>query len=149
MTLDAFLYAVIAVFLAELGDKTMLATIFLSAQYRQPWMVLLAAMLALTAATIIAIMIGLILASTLPLRLIFYLAGFIFLLMGIYTLATSTQIEKVDETSPKSMVGMFSVVFLAELGDKLAAYTSIMWIKRTSGLFFIIFGLLSLFGILN
>lgn len=188
MSLDTFLYAVVAVFLAELGDKTMLATIFLSAQYRQPGLVLLAAMLALTAATIIAVIIGVILASTLPLSLIFYLSGFLFLLMGIYTLATSNRTEEVDKVSQKSFSGMFSLVFLAELGDKtqiaalalaaqssaplftffgallgfllvngfgaaigdkLAAHASIMWIKRITGLSFIIFGLFSLFGIIN
>ena len=188
MSLEPFLYAVVTVFLAELGDKTMLATIFLSAQYRRPGLVLLAAMLALTASTIIAIIIGIVLASSLPLSLIFYLAGFLFLIMGVYTLVTSKQTEEVDDVNPTTFGGMFSLVFLAELGDKtqiaalalaaqseapllillgallgfllvngvgatmgdkIAARTSVIWIKRITGLFFLAFGILSIFGIIN
>ncbi len=89
MSFEIFFYAIVAIFLPELGDKTMLATICLSAQYRRPMLVLLAAMLALTASTVIAVIIGMFLASTLPLNLIMYIAGALFIIKGLYTLATS------------------------------------------------------------
>jgi len=188
MSLEIFFYAVAVVFLAELGDKTMLATICLSAQYRRPSVVLLAAMLALATSTVIAVIIGVILASTLPLDLILYLAGALFLLMGGYTLAISHRTEAVDCANPTTFGGMFSLVFIAELGDKtqiaalalaaqseaplfvfagallgfllvnslgvvagdmIAERTPIVWIKRVTGLLFIVFGLLSLFGIIS
>lgn len=105
-------------FLAELGDKTMLATIFLSAQYRRPGVVLLAAIGALAAATVIAIIIGVLLAVTLPIDLILYISGVLFIIMGIYTMALSRTREGIDSVTATTFGGMFSIVFLAELGDK-------------------------------
>lgn len=118
MSLESFFYAVTVVFLAELGDKTMLATIFLSAQYRRPGMVLLAAMGALTAATVIAVIIGVILAVTLPIDLILDFSGALFIIMGVYTMAITRKNEGVDSVNLQTFGGMFSLVFLAELGDK-------------------------------
>ncbi len=118
MSFESLFYAVTAVFLAELGDKTMLTTIFLSAQYRRPRMVLLAAMSALTAATVIAVIIGVILAVTLPIDLILYFSGALFIIMGAYNLVISHKNEGINSVNPKNFGGMFSLVFLAELGDK-------------------------------
>jgi len=118
MSLESFFYAVTVVFLAELGDKTMLATIFLSAQYKRPGVVLLAAMGALTAATVIAVITGMIFAVTLPIDLILYFSGALFIIMGVYTMAISRKNESADSVTPTTFGGMFSLVFLAELGDK-------------------------------
>jgi putative Ca2+/H+ antiporter (TMEM165/GDT1 family) len=84
--LNSFLYAAGIVFLAELGDKTMLATICLSAQYRRPVFVLVSAILALTVSTIIAVIIGVILATTLQLDLIILVSGGVFIVLGIHAL---------------------------------------------------------------
>ncbi len=188
MSFEVFFYAIAAIFLAELGDKTMLATICLSAQYRRPMLVLLAAMLALTASTVIAVIIGMFLASTLPLDLIMYIAGALFIIMGLYTLATSGRNEAVGEVSSGTFWSMFSLVFIAELGDKtqiaafalsaqstapllvfigaiigfffvtllgaiigdrIAERAPIVWIKRVTGIFFILIGILSIFGIIS
>lgn len=118
MSLESFFYAITVVFLAELGDKTMLATIFLSAQYKRPGVVLLAAMGALTAATIIAVITGMIFAVTLPIDMILYFSGALFIIMGVYTMAISRKNEDVESVTPTTFGGMFSLVFLAELGDK-------------------------------
>ncbi|MCK5152510.1 MAG: TMEM165/GDT1 family protein, partial [Candidatus Thorarchaeota archaeon] len=48
MPLQVLLSSIGLVFLTELGDKTMITAMCLSAQYRRPWIVLLATMIALT-----------------------------------------------------------------------------------------------------
>lgn len=82
------LFAVfISVFLAELGDKTQLATLlFASGGEYKPWQVFLAAASALVCSTAIAVLLGTFAAKYLafiPLKLI---AGIGFILIGGWTL---------------------------------------------------------------
>jgi putative Ca2+/H+ antiporter (TMEM165/GDT1 family) len=102
----------------ELGDKTMLTTMCLSAQYRRPWLVLLATMIALATSSVIAVIIGYILSTTLPIDLITYISGMLFIILGIYTLATSDSDIPDTCDNPGTMFGMFSLVLMSELGDK-------------------------------
>lgn len=106
------------VLLMELGDKTMLTTMCLSAQYRRPKLVLLATMAALATSSAIAVILGFILSATLPIEIITYASGVMFLSLGIFTLARSN--SEVPETcdNPGTLFGMFSFVLLSELGDK-------------------------------
>ena len=56
------------VFIAELGDKTQLATLLLSAQSGSPWLVFLGAALALICSSLVGVLLGQWLARTLPPR---------------------------------------------------------------------------------
>ena len=102
----------------ELGDKTMLTTMCLSAQYRRPGLVLLATMTALATSSIIAVILGYVLSTTLPLEIITYVSGLLFVGLGIYTLIKAN--SEVPDTcdNPGTLFGMFSLILLSELGDK-------------------------------
>lgn len=118
MPLQALISSIGLIFLMELGDKTMLTTMCLSAQYRRPKLVLLATMIALAASSIIAVIIGYILSATLPVEIITYVSGFLFLILGIFTLVNSKS-ETIDTCdNPGTLFGMFSLVLVSELGDK-------------------------------
>lgn len=118
MLLRALIESIGLIFLMELGDKTMLTTMCLSAQYRRPKLVLLATMLALAASSVIAVILGFILSATLPVEIITYVSGFLFLILGIFTLVNSNS-ETVDTCdNPGTLFGMFSLVLVSELGDK-------------------------------
>ena len=106
------------VLLMELGDKTMLTTMCLSAQYRRPWLVLLITMIALATSSVIAVIIGYILSTTLPIEIITYVSGILFIALGIYTLAKSNSDVPDSCDNPGTMFGMFSLVLMSELGDK-------------------------------
>lgn len=84
--LGAFLAIFLTVFLAELGDKTQLATVLFSAEGRVPvWLVFLAAASALIASTAIAVLLGTLASEYLkglPLKVI---AGTGFILIGLWT----------------------------------------------------------------
>jgi putative Ca2+/H+ antiporter (TMEM165/GDT1 family) len=75
-------------------------------------------MIALATSSVIAVIIGYILSTTLPIGLITYVSGILFIVLGIYTLATSN--SEVPDTcdNPGTMFGMFSLVLMSELGDK-------------------------------
>lgn len=78
----------LTVFLAELGDKTQLASLLFSTEKaHSPWAVFAMASLALVVSTGIAVLLGYFAAEHLqkwPLKLI---AGTGFLLLGVWTLA--------------------------------------------------------------
>ena len=118
MPIQTLLISTGLVLLMELGDKTMLTTMCLSAQYRRPWLVLLATMLALATSSIIAVIIGYLLSATLPIEIITYVSGILFIGLGVYTLlnANSENLDSCD--NPGTLFGMFSLVLLSELGDK-------------------------------
>jgi putative Ca2+/H+ antiporter (TMEM165/GDT1 family) len=70
------------IFLAELGDKTQLATLMLSANGRRPVPVFLGAALALVVVTLISSLLGDVVGRTLPVRMIHTAAGLGFLVLG-------------------------------------------------------------------
>lgn len=84
--LTAFFTIFASVFLAELGDKTQLATVLFSAESKTPrWLVFCAASGALVLSTAIAVALGTLAErylQTVPLKLI---AGIGFILIGAYT----------------------------------------------------------------
>lgn len=86
----------IAFFLAELGDKTQLATITLAGRYAaQPgiseaaafWGVWMGSTIGMVVADGLAIFIGAVLGKRLPERLITRVSGVLFIVVGIYMLA--------------------------------------------------------------
>ncbi|MHA1958709.1 MAG: TMEM165/GDT1 family protein [Candidatus Thorarchaeota archaeon] len=118
MILDVFASSALLVFLAELGDKTMLATVCFSAQCRRPLLVIGAAMLALISSTVFAVVVGFVLTATLPLDIITFASGLLFIVLGIWVMAQKDDMEIDAESSPASAFSVFSVVLLAEMGDK-------------------------------
>lgn len=81
-------------------------------------MVLVVSMLALTSSTILAVVAGVLMAATLPLELIVYLSGTLFIIMGFYTFTKNQAEDNRECQSTTTFLGMFSLVFLSELGDK-------------------------------
>jgi putative Ca2+/H+ antiporter (TMEM165/GDT1 family) len=73
-------------FLAELGDKTMLATITIASQYRSFAAVWLGSTLGMVLADGLAIIVGRVMGKRLPERAIKYGAAATFILSGVFTL---------------------------------------------------------------
>ena len=82
----AFATALIAFFLAEMGDKTQFATIALAARFDSLAAVVLGTTLGMMLANVPAVIIGGTLAERLPMRAIRYSAAGLFMLTGALTL---------------------------------------------------------------
>jgi putative Ca2+/H+ antiporter (TMEM165/GDT1 family) len=76
----------IAFFLAEMGDKTQIATIALAAQYQSFLLVVAGTTLGMMIANIPAVLLGDRIANRMPVRLVHSIASAIFAILGVATL---------------------------------------------------------------
>ncbi len=72
------------IFLAELGDKTQIATLMLSAQSGKPLIIFLAAALALIFTSLLGVLIGRWIANNLPRQRFTLISGIIMLSLGLF-----------------------------------------------------------------
>lgn len=86
MDWKVFLTTFGAIFLAELGDKTQLAAITLSAQTRKPLAVFIGASLALTAVSLLGVAAGSVLANYINAEYLHKAAAIAFILIGVLML---------------------------------------------------------------
>ena len=89
MILTLLFTTFIAVFLAEMGDKTQLTTITLSSTTNKPLAVFIGSSLALILATLLGALAGGSIANLIPAFLLRLISGIVFLLIGINLLAQS------------------------------------------------------------
>ncbi|MGC9468813.1 MAG: TMEM165/GDT1 family protein [Anaerolineae bacterium] len=143
------------VFLAELGDKTQLAVVSQTCKFRRPWPVFLGGSLALTVVTALGAAGGRLLNTFVPQEVIRVLAALAFGVMGslIWREAVKADSnptcdlmeEDACATEPwewdwRAFGATFSLLFLAELGDKtqlavlgLASKQGASWIAFAGG----------------
>ncbi|MDP2691466.1 MAG: TMEM165/GDT1 family protein [bacterium] len=84
--LQSFITTFLAVFLAEMGDKTQLATFGFAAQEGSKLTVFLAASLALITASAIGVLAGSLIGKTIPIHYIKYGSGILFIGIGVWTI---------------------------------------------------------------
>jgi putative Ca2+/H+ antiporter (TMEM165/GDT1 family) len=82
----AFITTVFAFFLAEMGDKTQIATIALAAQFKTVFSVVVGTTVGILIADIPAVLIGDRAAKIIPVRIVHSIAAALFALMGVATL---------------------------------------------------------------
>ena len=73
-------------FLAEMGDKTQIATIAMAAHYASPLLVVIGTTLGMLLADVPAVFVGDKLASKIPMKLVHSIAAGIFAVLGVATL---------------------------------------------------------------
>jgi len=72
------------IFLAELGDKTQIATLMLSAQSGRPLIIFIGAALALLSTSLLGVVIGQWIANNLPRQRFTLISGIIMLSLGLF-----------------------------------------------------------------
>ena len=82
----AFATAAVAFFIAEMGDKTQLATVALGARFDLLWAVVLGTTLGMLIANIPAVLVGEALAQKLPMKAIRHAAAAVFIVTGAVTI---------------------------------------------------------------
>lgn len=89
--LGVFGATLVTFFLAEMGDKTQIATVAMAAHYGAPVMVVIGTTLGMLIADVPAVFIGDKLAGRIPMRLVHGIAAAVFALLGIATLLGAGQ----------------------------------------------------------
>lgn len=84
--LGVFGATLITFFLAEMGDKTQIATVALAAHYGTPLLVIAGTTLGMLIADVPAVFVGGKLAAKIPMKLVHSLAAAVFALLGLATL---------------------------------------------------------------
>jgi putative Ca2+/H+ antiporter (TMEM165/GDT1 family) len=77
---------IVAFFLAEMGDKTQIATVAMAAQFQAFWAVVAGTTLGMMIANVPAVLLGERIAGRIPVRLVHGIAAVIFAVLGLATL---------------------------------------------------------------
>jgi Ca2+/H+ antiporter, TMEM165/GDT1 family len=87
-----FFSTFITIFLAEMGDKTQLATLLLSAQSGSPWIVFIGSGAALIATSLVGVLLGRYLAKILTPETLDIAAGMLLMVIAILLLGDVVQL---------------------------------------------------------
>jgi Ca2+/H+ antiporter, TMEM165/GDT1 family len=87
-----FFSTFITIFLAEMGDKTQLATLLLSAQSGSPWIVFIGSGAALIATSLVGVLLGRYLAKVLSPETLDIAAGMLLMIISILLLGDVVQL---------------------------------------------------------
>ena len=85
MDLRIVLTTFAAIFLAEMGDKTQLAAITMTATSRKPLSVFLGGALALTLVTALGVLLGTVVTKWIPETILKKCAAILFVVIGVWT----------------------------------------------------------------
>jgi Ca2+/H+ antiporter, TMEM165/GDT1 family len=131
--MDAFLVSAGVVALAEIGDKTQLLALVLSARFRKPVPIVLGILIATLANHALAGAVGSWLATTLGPRTMRWILGISFIAMAIWTLIPDAY-QEAEEKRPRASAFVTTLIsfFLLEMGDKTQIATVALAAKYAS-----------------
>ena len=120
--IEALTSAWALVFIAELGDKSMLLSLTAATRYRW-WVVLLPVAMSTALLMGLAVLAGELVAGILPGDLVAVAAGTLFILFGLWTLRGDAVGDEDDLSTARRgvarvMLALGAVFFVAEFGDK-------------------------------
>jgi putative Ca2+/H+ antiporter (TMEM165/GDT1 family) len=117
---DEIIIPLLAVGLAEMGDKTQLSILLLSSKTQEYFRLLLGVMLAFLLADGIAILLGSWVTSVIPVDLVKIVSGLVFILFGLLILKgeRDDDAEESNLSATRAFASGFTMIFLSEWGDK-------------------------------
>lgn len=110
MTLGPIVTVAIAFFLAEMGDKTQLATIALAAKYDAPLATLMGTTTGMLIADALGIYVGVVAGKKIPEKVVKWVSAMIFIAFGYLGLYTSVPKQFV---TPPYIVGLLAITVIA------------------------------------
>ena len=116
--MEAFLVSITTVAIAEMGDRTQLHSLVLTAHYRKPWPILAGVLLATLANHALAGLVGVWFGKFLTPALLDCVVGVSMIAMALWVLKP----DSLDGSDPANRRGAFVATliafFIAEIGDK-------------------------------
>lgn len=105
------------VFLAEMGDKSQLLMVAMTAEYKMRH-ILIGTALSVLALTLVAVAVGAFIGDLFPKTAVSLIAGAAFLLFAVLGVGAQDEDEKIKKRRHGAILSVFGTYFLAELGDK-------------------------------
>ncbi len=138
--MEAFLISAAVVAIGEIGDKTQLLTLLLSARFRKPVPIVAGILAATLVNHALAGVVGVWVAARLAPSTLRWIAGLAFLVIGAWALVPD-RLDEAPKTRGNAGVFMVTVVafFVAEMGDKTQLAT-VALAARFSDLFAVVSG---------
>lgn len=118
LVLDAFINSFFMVFISEMGDKTQLLALVLTARYKKPWTILLGVFIATILNHALAASAGGWLSGLVPPNILKWVLAFIFFAFAAWILIPDEEGELKSESRFGPLVTTIFAFFLAEMGDK-------------------------------
>ena len=134
-----FLIAFLTAAIAEMGDRTQILMLVLSAKYRKPWALLAGAFIAVLANHLLAGVIGIWLGQYLSPAALNVAVGVSMLTMAAWTLIPERVDRKAEVTRRGAFMTAVFAVFVTEFGDKTQIAT-VALAAGYSNLFAIVLG---------
>jgi len=122
--MEAFLVALSAVAIAEVGDRTMLLALMLVCCFRRPWAVLGGMVVSTLVNHLLAGIVGILLAKWITPRLLDGVVAVSLIGMAGWTLIPDKEGEVVDCSGRNAFFTTLTMFFLAEIGDKTEIATT-------------------------
>jgi putative Ca2+/H+ antiporter (TMEM165/GDT1 family) len=145
--LEEILIPLVAVGLAEMGDKTQLSILLLSSRTKEYFQLLLGVMLAFLLADGFAILVGSWVTTVIPLHMLKIVSGAVFVIYGILILRSKEE-ETASNLSPKNaFVSGFSLIFISEWGDKTQIASALFAIEYNPWM--VMIGVMSALAVLS
>ena len=120
---EAFAISLLSTSAAELGDKTQLGLVMLSASLQKPRAIFLGMITGYVIVTGVGVLIGQALLAIIPLSLLTLISGLIFVAVGILMLKLNTGTDVPSTRSGKPFQAASLMIILTELGDKTQVVT--------------------------
>ena len=117
MIIKDFIIPFLSIGIAELGDKTQLAILYLASNTRKYFQLLFGVILAFIIADGLAIILGDMITRFIPLQYIKIISGTVFILFGILSLLNKNKEESESKLKSPFFTG-FVIVLVSEMGDK-------------------------------
>jgi Ca2+/H+ antiporter, TMEM165/GDT1 family len=112
------LVPMVAIALAEMGDKTQLSILLLSSKTKEHFRLFLGIFMAFLIVDGLAIALGYWITNILPIWFLGLISGTIFIGFGMLILANSKEEEEEEPSFSKPLLTGFSLIFISEWGDK-------------------------------
>lgn len=136
LRLEAFFNSFLLVFAGEMGDKTQLLALLLTAKYRKPWTILAGVFVATILNHALASWVGGWVGSLVPTPILKWSLVLVFLVFALWILIPDKEEEIKSDGHFGPFVTTVIAFFIAEMGDKTqlatvalgAAYTNIWWV---------------------
>lgn len=116
--MEGFLIPFVTIALAELFDKSQLALLLLASRTRKTVQLLIGAVAGFAILTLLAILAGNFLTELLPPSLLKTISGIIFVFFGIKAFLSDDEEETPEKKTGNALLSAFTLILVAELGDK-------------------------------